>query len=207
MKKITICIVLILPIFITIFIRFYGDQEINHSWESYVGGLTTLVAAYVAYLIFDGWKEQHNKQVSNTLALKLIESYRIFHLNVIEFQTYVSALQNFLDFHPNFKLDNINDPSGNKIVEQIFNKKEEIEISFRSLASELNLYNVINLKDTSIATTYEEDFFNFQSEYSFIFFSVHEEMHLLNHYSEFYEKLRAVIYGNEIKRIYKDLKV
>ena len=44
--------------------------------SGFFGGITTLIAAYIASRLFNDWKEQHNKQV---LATEAKETFKLIH--------------------------------------------------------------------------------------------------------------------------------
>lgn len=51
---------------------------------SYVGAIATLAAAYIASLLFNDWRVQHDKIIEKELLVKIINDYENFHYEYCE---------------------------------------------------------------------------------------------------------------------------
>lgn len=85
----------ITSILIVVAILFFGcsgnSEPIKSAFSlmgNYVGGITTLAAAYIASLLFNNWREQHNKQVDSDFIMKLYDclfEMRTYSINTVGF--------------------------------------------------------------------------------------------------------------------------
>lgn len=65
---------------------------------SFFGGIATLVAAYIAAQLFNDWRAQHNKQITNEFALKTYNFFSKFEESIFKLQTIFAELTECIDF-------------------------------------------------------------------------------------------------------------
>ncbi|HFF4983626.1 TPA: hypothetical protein ACGDL1_003587, partial [Acinetobacter baumannii] len=116
------------------------------AFGSILGACGAFFAAFVATYLFNDWKEQHNKQVTNTLALQAYQEFLSFEKNTLELATYISDLEMLihsyeceLDYNTLSRSDDL------IYIQNIVNKKSEMNIIFLSFLSKLRAY--INIRD------------------------------------------------------------
>lgn len=91
-KSIAICFIGLLFTFAFTWIIFdfqKSSNSLKDTWTiitSLFSGITTLLAAYIATLLFNDWKEQHNKQILAFEAKKL-------HLDLSEFMKVIAEFE------------------------------------------------------------------------------------------------------------------
>lgn len=72
-----------------------SSGALKDAWSilgSFFGGIATLTTGYIAFIIFDGWKLQHNKQLSNDFNISVYKQY--IHLDnlILEYALLVAGL-------------------------------------------------------------------------------------------------------------------
>ncbi|WP_213031208.1 hypothetical protein, partial [Acinetobacter pittii] len=134
-------------------------QDSLSTTGSIFGAIATLGAAAIAAYLFNDWKEQHNKQVTNTLALQAYQEFSIFEKNTLELATYISDLEVLIHSYE-CELDyNALSRSGDLIyIQNIINKKSEMNIIFLSFLSKLRAY--INIRDRYISFDERQSFYH-----------------------------------------------
>lgn len=209
----TILAILIMAIF-AIFFKYWGNvTAIKDSLtilSSFFGGFATLGAALIAAYLFNDWKEQHNKQVTNILALQAYDEFSNFEKNTLEFATYISDLEILIGSYESELDYEVLRKDGSLIYTQnIVNKKAALNINFLSLLSKIRTY--LHVKDQYI---------NFDEKYSFYhskFVSINnyelDSTNLRDDLNEWesnligYRDLIQILKKNEINQLLNDLRV
>ncbi|MFL9576490.1 hypothetical protein, partial [Acinetobacter baumannii] len=140
---------------------YWGDakavQDSLSTTGSIFGALATLAAASIAAYLFNDWKEQHNKQVTNHLALQAFDEFSNIEKNTLEFATYISDLEILIgSYECELDYDALRNDGSLIYIQNIVNKKAELNINFLSLLSKIRTY--LHVKDPYI---------NFDERYSF----------------------------------------
>lgn len=86
----TLAVVIIATLFFfaltfILFNFFKIETSLKDTWStlgSFFGGITTLSAAYIASLLFNDWKEQHNKEIEIKFISKVLECFEQFDLKI-----------------------------------------------------------------------------------------------------------------------------
>ena len=71
-------------------------NALKDTWSivsSLFGGIATLIAAYIASLYFNDWKEQHNKEVRNKFSIQIYESYITLTNLILDFGLQIETIQ------------------------------------------------------------------------------------------------------------------
>lgn len=129
-------------LFTFIFYLYGGERSVLEDalsmTASFFGGIATLVAAYIASLLFNDWKEQHNKSIlSNEAKIifrKISESYLLL-------ATYNKTLDRMLGNSVAFSINDIHNS-----MEPLVSFNQEIIVDlkyFEDLSSEYKLNSMI----------------------------------------------------------------
>ncbi|MCH7394164.1 hypothetical protein MMP66_07705 [Acinetobacter dispersus] len=140
---------LIFCVFLILYIYWGDENSVQNSISttgSLFGALATLGAAIVAILLFNDWKEQHNKQVQNNLALQVFDAFSVFERNIREFSLNVSHLESLRSSYDGFELTwDLIQRDGHLIyIQNIQSKKDEMDLNFYTLMDKLKSYYIIN---------------------------------------------------------------
>ncbi|MFN4105715.1 MULTISPECIES: hypothetical protein [Acinetobacter] len=111
--------------------------------SNFFGGIAALIAAYIATQLFNDWREQHNKEVTNVFRLKVLEQYELFCEAVSAYRLSCSHLESNLFQYalaeqlstPLVGLDSYENER-----EKILQKIQEIEINYDDLCRKLKQY-------------------------------------------------------------------
>ena len=216
-----ICIVgfLVLIILIAVFATIYSHWDDNYTsalkdslatTSGIFGGLATLAAAIVAAYLFNDWKEQHNKQISNALALQAYEEFTTFQRKVLEFTNYVSEFEGLLNSYTGFDLTlEILHKEGHHIyVQNIVNTKSQMSITFLSFLSKLNSYLLIKDSSCSFDDKYEmyHEKFVLINAYELEVYNLRDNLNEWETNLIGYRDLEKLIKNHEIKELLNDLK-
>ncbi|WP_349913095.1 hypothetical protein [Acinetobacter pittii] len=208
-----ILLLLLISIFGILYFYWGNSKAIQDSLSttgSIFGAIATLGAAAVAAYLFNDWKEQHNKQVTNTLALQAYQEFSNFEKNTLELATYITDLEVLIHSYE-CELDyNALYRSGDLIyVQNIVNKKSEMNIIFLSFLSKLRAY--INIRERYINFDDRQSFYH--SKFLSINKSELESNSLIEDLNEWetnligYKDLILILKQNEINQLLIDLKV
>lgn len=150
---------------VAIILSYWGDvNAFKDSMNIIVGifgGLTTLGAAIIAAYLFNDWRDQHNKQVQNSLALQVFSAFSIFEKNLREFSLYLSHLE---DLRRSYEMtwDLISKNGDIIYIRNIESKKDEMDLNFHAFLDQLRSFYVFsnNLKQ------YEESYFRYHNKFT-----------------------------------------
>ncbi|GEM_PF-1124581 len=211
----TFVLILLIVIFTAIYSH-WGDQNSQALKDSLsttsgiFGGLTTLAAAIIAAYLFNDWKEQHNKQISNALALQAYEEFTTFQRKVVEFANYISDFEGLLNSYTGFELTHeILFKEGHQIyIQNITSTKSQMGISFLSFLSKLNSYLLIKDSNRSFDNKYEmyHKKFVLINAYELEVYNLRDNLNEWEANLIGYTDLVQLIKNNEIKALLKDLK-
>lgn len=154
-RKITLTVVLIGGVaayaiaFLTYFtLKYWLNNSADNisAFGSILGAVGAFFAAFIATYLFNDWKDQHNKQVQNTFAIQVFDSFSIFEKNILEYSLFISHLQELRSSYENYELTwEILNKDGNIIyIQNINTKKDELDLSFYKLISKLKNYYIFN---------------------------------------------------------------
>lgn len=109
-------------------------------------GLTTLGAAIIAAYLFNDWRDQHNKQVQNSLALQVFSAFSIFEKNLREFSLYLSHLEDLRSSYDSYEMtwDLINRNGEIIYIRDVQSKKDEMDLNFYALIDQLRNFYVFS---------------------------------------------------------------
>jgi hypothetical protein len=119
---------------------------------SFFGGIATLVAAYIAAQLFNDWRVQHNKQITNEFALKTYNFFSKFEESIFKLQNIFGELTECIDFTDEQPLS-LEDPA-------VKLKKDEITLFFNQIKICKSNYELFlnQLADYSIMSNKEEHY-------------------------------------------------
>lgn len=180
------------------------------AFGSILGACGAFFAAFVATYLFNDWKEQHNKQVTNTLALQAYQEFLSFEKNTLELATYISDLEMLihsyeceLDYNTLSRSDDL------IYIQNIVNKKSEMNIIFLSFLSKLRAY--INIRDR--CNSFDEKQTFYYSKFLSINKNDFKSNTLITDLNQWetnllgYKDLILILKQNEINQLLSDLKV
>ncbi|EHU1403348.1 hypothetical protein A0109_RS06675 [Acinetobacter baumannii] len=180
------------------------------AFGSILGACGAFFAAFVATYLFNDWKEQHNKQVTNTLALQAYQEFLSFEKNTLELATYISDLEMLihsyeceLDYNTLSRSDDL------IYIQNIVNKKSEMNIIFLSFLSKLRAY--INIRDR--CNIFDEKQTFYYSKFLSINKNDFKSNTLITDLNQWetnllgYKDLILILKQNEINQLLSDLKV
>lgn len=140
-----------------IFFKYWGDisaiKDSLSAVSGIFGGLATLGAAVIAAHLFNDWRDQHNKSVSNEYAKKVLESYDKLSNSILEFELKKDELNSDLFyFLIGLQLFTETDSTGYlKKVNDIKSIATIIKTNFNFFKRNLKHYNLlVNEEKTSI---------------------------------------------------------
>lgn len=147
--------------------KYWGDKNAVQNSLVTTGALfsavATLAAAIVAILLFNNWKDQHNKQVQNNLSLQVLDAFSIFERNIREFTLYVSHLEGLKKLYNGFELtwDILRNDGHLIYLQNINSKKDEIDLNFYALMDKLRNYYIFNKNIEQYNLSYSQYFDKF----------------------------------------------
>lgn len=162
--------------------------------SGYFGGITTLIAAYIASKLFNDWKTQHNQQVINNFGLQVYEEFSSFEKNLSIYNQYLQQLQGLIDAY-GYEINTVTlyTDKNQKYITNITNKMDELKISFYSLYTKFQSYSVVSgtlevdcirydsyldtFRDTNL---FDDDIFNVQDNLNTWTKNYVETLELLN---------------------------
>lgn len=178
---------------------------------TFMGVLGTVFAALIAVLLFNDWKDQHNKQIVNKFGLQVYEIFSEFEKKLLIHNQYLLQLDKLL-------VDNYGDQANKYMLQaddnmqylnNIENSIDEMKVLFNSLYSQFQIYSIA-LGDLNIKySTYNDYLFQFND----IYLIDDEFYHLNENLKEWYEKhseaisLVNTLRNHEIENLIKNLKV
>jgi len=118
----TLSIVFVTSLFVLAFTWIIFDytessKSLKDAWDitgSFFGGITTLVAAYIATQLFNDWRDQHNKNIDAQLCMKVISSVYDCDLALLRINSFLvdylkSTNKVFYEQEFNINLDKLRD--------------------------------------------------------------------------------------------------
>ncbi|WP_288421043.1 hypothetical protein [uncultured Acinetobacter sp.] len=204
----------ILVFFSTLWLYSYNNinDALKESWTiafSCISALTTIGAAIIAAYLFNDWRDQHNKQVQNSLALQVFSAFSIFEKNLREFSLYLSHLENLRSSYDNYEMtwDLINRNEEIIYIRNIQSKKDEMDLNFYALIDQLRNFYVFS----NDLKQYEESYNRYYDKFIYINRSslpIHTLIDQLVDYNTKYigyTDLKNMIDSLEIKKIITNL--
>lgn len=176
---------------------------------SFMGVLATIFAALIAVLLFNDWREQHNKQVSNSIGLKNLETFNEFEKKILELSSYMSDFENILDDYQYFvEFTDLYRDGNITSYQKILSKKNEIDISFHVLL--INIKNYITITESNPlknkADLYLQDFVN-ANKYDLSIDSPRDFLNKTETQVNGYNELKDLIKYELIEPLIRNLKV
>ncbi|MDC5602461.1 hypothetical protein OFM92_05870 [Acinetobacter baumannii] len=209
--------ILIWSIFGILF-KYWGDitpiKDSLSTISGIFGGLTTLGAAIIAAHLFNDWRDQHNKSVSNEYAKKVLESYDRLSISILDFKLKHTDLEaNIFPFLVSTQLlDNVEDEYLPKI-EGIKRTANTIKTNFEFFIRNLKHYHLL-IEDTKASIIkikiLEDSFEKITDINNSVLIPTNEFekfTYLCGNAYEEYFRLQNLIDNNEINKILKSLKV
>ncbi|MDC4625994.1 hypothetical protein OHV62_07370 [Acinetobacter baumannii] len=202
---VTICFMLIVTL------KFLYGEVIDVAFIKDIFSIgTTLFAALIAISLFNDWKEQHNKQVTNTLALQAYDVFSAFEKNILEFASFLSDIEGLINsYEYDLKYDSLQKEGHLIYVQNVVNKKNEIDITFLSLLSKLKAYSVIkeNYINFGERSSFYHDKFVSINEYELEVYSLRDNVNEWESHLIGYRDLAESLKKNEINQLLNDLRV
>ncbi|WP_445406010.1 hypothetical protein [Acinetobacter pittii] len=191
-------------------IFFSTSADFISAFGSILGACAAFFAAFVAAYLFNDWKEQHNKQVTNTLALQAYDEFSKFEKNTLELATYISDLEILIgSYECELDYEALRKDDGLIYIQNVVNKKAELNINFLSLISKLRTY--LHVKDQYINFDERQSFYhskfvsinNYELDSTTLRHDLNEwESNLIG-----YRDLIQILTKNEINQLLNDLRV
>ncbi|MDH2476228.1 hypothetical protein QDR68_00980 [Acinetobacter baumannii] len=191
-------------------IFFSTSADFISAFGSILGACAAFFAAFVAAYLFNDWKEQHNKQVTNTLALQAYDEFSKFEKNTLELATYISDLEILIgSYECELDYEALRKDNGLIYIQNVVNKKAELNINFLSLISKLRTY--LHVKDQYINFDERQSFYhskfvsinNYELDSTTLRHDLNEwESNLIG-----YRDLIQILTKNEINQLLNDLRV
>lgn len=191
-------------------IFFSTSADFISAFGSILGACAAFFAAFVAAYLFNDWKEQHNKQVTNTLALQAYDEFSKFEKNTLELATYISDLEILIgSYECELDYEALRKDDGLIYIQNVVNKKAELNINFLSLISKLRTY--LHVKDQYINFDERQSFYhskfvsinNYELDSTTLRHDLNEwESNLIG-----YRDLIQILKKNEINQLLNDLRV
>lgn len=180
------------------------------AFGSILGACGAFFAAFVATYLFNDWKEQHNKQVTNTLALQAYDVFSAFEKNIHEFANFLSDMEGLINsYEYELKYDSLQRDGHLIYVQNLVNKKAEMDINFLSLLSKLKAYSLV--KDNYInfgeRTSLYHDKFVSINAYELEVYSLRDNVNEWESNLVGYRDLAESLKKNEINQLLHDLRV
>lgn len=141
----TLSIVFVTSLFVLAFTWIIFDytessKSLKDAWDitgSFFGGITTLVAAYIATQLFNDWRDQHNKSVDSQFCMKIYDFIDFANLELVVISGFLRDYYTLDGYHKE-------------------KYKDELRLHARRL---------LNLKDTSMVKLSNIGYFIDQNEY------------------------------------------
>lgn len=176
---------------------------------SFMGVLATIFAALIAVLLFNDWREQHNKQVSNSIGLKNLETFNEFEKKILELRSHMSDFENILDDYQYYvEFTDLYRDGNITSYQNILSKKNEIDISFHVLL--INIKNYITITESNLlknkADSYLQAFIN-ANKYDLSIDSPRDFFNKTETQVNGYNELKDLIKNELIEPLIRNLKV
>ena len=177
---------------------------------SFMGVLGTIFAALIAVLLFNDWKDQHNKQIINNFGLQVYENFTEFEKKLTIHYQFLQQLDDLIVDY-NYPIDTATlCRDGNlQYLNNINNSINELKIVFNSLYSKFQAYSIASGNLSRKNSIYNDYLFEFND----IYFIDKEIFELNTNLSDWYEMhLEALSLANtlrihEIEPLIQNLKV
>ncbi|MGU3311836.1 hypothetical protein [Acinetobacter sp. M5A5_2a] len=202
-----------------ILFKYWGDvtaiKDSLSTVSGIFGGLTTLGAAIIAANLFNDWRDQHNKSVSNEYAKKVLESYDRLSNSILEFQLKQSDLETELyPFLVGLQLEiKAHEDEYHSKIESIKGTANTIKTNFKFFIRNLKHYHLLieETKTSTLKVKILEDYFEKIPDITnFFMIPVNDFAEFVNVCGNAYEEyfhLQNLIDDNEVNRILNSLKV
>ena len=123
-------------------LRIFIGENIDaiSAYGSVLGAIGAFFAAFVALIIFDGWKIQHNKNLNNKYAEKVLDAYNSYLISTLNFDLFLPTFDDVIF------LERLSGNQDNLISKQerLDFLREEINKAFKEFISKLNYYGIIS---------------------------------------------------------------
>lgn len=177
---------------------------------SFMGVLGTIFAALIAVLLFNDWRDQHNKQIVNKFGLQVYENFTEFEKKLSINYQYLDKLDELIDNY-GYDVNSVTLLSdGNmQYLNNIKNSIDEIKIVFNSLYSQFQAYSIAS---GNLDIKYS-DYNEYLSQFNDIYLFDNENYYLSESLKDWYRMhLEAIYLTNtirdmEIEPLIKNLKV
>lgn len=165
-------------------------------------GSVTFGTAIIAAFLFNNWRDQHNKQVKNNLALAVYDSHKSLSKKIQEFSRDLSELQEVLSGY-DYPVDHyLFSHEGNIIyLQNVANKKNEFDLIFHEFLSCLKSYMIIKGELNDYEKKYIEyfNFFTHANNYLLKINYLHEELNKYETIQIGYRDLVNILNNKEIE--------
>ncbi len=186
-------------------LRIFIGEKIDaiSAFGSVLSAIGAFFAAFVALIIFDGWKIQHNKNLSNKYAEQVIEAYNKYSISVLNFNIFTSGID-ISRLRNNASYFNV---EINSTLEKIDHLREDVNKSFEEFKFKLNYYGIISGDSENIQlliTTLNHKFFKINNLEPTN--NIFVKMHLSTELSIGYQDLSNMIISSCLQSILKSMK-
>ncbi|MDC4627471.1 hypothetical protein OHV62_14980 [Acinetobacter baumannii] len=214
-----ILLVILIWSILGILFKYWGDvtaiKDSLSTISGIFGGLTTLGAAIIAANLFNDWRDQHNKSVSNEYAKKVLESYDRLSNSILNFQLEQNDLEaELFPFLVGLQLENtIYVDEYHSKIEAIKGTANTIKTNFNFFIRNLKHYHLLieETKTSTLKVKILEDYFEKITDITDLFMippnDFTEFVKLCGKAHEEYSHLQTLIDNNEINNILNSLKV
>lgn len=177
---------------------------------SFMGVLGTIFAALIAVLLFNDWKDQHNKQIINSFGLQVYESFSEFEKKLTIHYQFLQQLDELIvDYNYPINTVTLRGDGNMQYLNNINNSINEIKIVFNSLYSKFQAYSIASGNLSRKNSIYND----YLSEFNDIYLIDEEIFELNTNLRDWYEMhFKALILANilrvhEIEPLIQNLKV
>lgn len=185
-------------------------NALKNTWSivsSLFGGITTLIAAYIASLYFNDWKEQHNKEIRNKFALQIYDCYVSLTNSILDFGLQIEGIQppkkTYIPFLATKNSRNLLNE-----FEKLNQHYDKVNIQISYLLDRLREFGIITKQEFEIQTHIQEylNIYETLIETNMSEATTIEEIILIyNKIYEDYGNLRNKIYTLTVEQILKEL--
>jgi hypothetical protein len=133
---------------------------------SFMGVLGTIFAALIAVLLFNDWKEQHNKQIINNFGLQVYENFSEFEKKLsIHYQFLQQLDELIVNYDYEINIVTLRVDGNMQYLNNIKNSINEIKIVFNSLYSQFQAYSIASGNLSRKNSSYNDYLFQFNDIY------------------------------------------
>ncbi|MGR3977597.1 hypothetical protein FW754_07920 [Acinetobacter sp. 1207_04] len=133
---------------------------------SFMGVLGTIFAALIAVLLFNDWKDQHNKQIINNFGLQVYEKFSEFEKKLsIHYQFLQQLDELIVNYDYEINIVTLRVDGNMQYLNNIKNSINEIKIVFNSLYSQFQAYSIASGNLSRKYSIYNDYLFQFNDIY------------------------------------------